>query len=107
LVPEKYKIELIPFIIPDNFTIRGKVLVHLHCVSPGKNVTLHSADMDLNKKSAVLTETETGRQLKIAEHVVDKDREFYIAKTEEALVPGKAYTIKVMFQKLLMAVCNT
>ena len=103
LVPEKYKIELIPFIIPNNFTIRGKVLVHLNCVSPGKNVTLHSADMDLDRKSIVLTETETGRQLKIVEHVVDEEREFYIAKTEETLTPGKAYSIKVIISFLNLA----
>ena len=52
--------------------------------------------MDLDRKSIVLTETETGRQLKIVEHVVDEEREFYIAKTEETLTPGKAYTIKVI-----------
>ena len=52
--------------------------------------------MDLDRKSIVLTETETGRQLKIVEHVVDEEREFYIAKTEETLTPGKAYSIKVI-----------
>ena len=33
LVPEKYKVELVPFIIPGNFTIRGKVLLENHLAS--------------------------------------------------------------------------
>ncbi len=55
LLPEKYRIELVPFIIPDNFTIRGKVVINMNCVSPGNNVTLHYADMDLDKKSILVS----------------------------------------------------
>jgi hypothetical protein len=45
----------VPFIIPDNFTIRGKVVINMNCVSPGNNVTLHYADMDLDKKSILVS----------------------------------------------------
>ena len=48
LKPELYKLELLPFIIPDNFTIRGHLELTLECVAVSKNVTLHVADMTLS-----------------------------------------------------------
>ena len=53
LKPELYKLELLPFIIPDNFTIRGHLELTLECVAVSKNVTLHVADMTLSMTTLV------------------------------------------------------
>ena len=99
LVPEKYKVELVPFIIPGNFTIRGKVLIRLKCVSAGNNVTLHTADTELDRDSVVVRELGTERKIPVAEHVFDGDREFYIARLKESLAVGKSYSIEVQKRK--------
>jgi hypothetical protein len=93
----------VPFIIPENFTIRGKVVVEMNCVSPGKNVTLHFADMELHKSSIVLKEGESGKKVPIAEHVFDSDREFYIAQLNEGLTVGKSYSIQVKKNQLMQS----
>ena len=56
LIPEKYKLELVPFIIPDNFTIRGYVEVEMKAVIAGDNVTLHVADMTLDNDTVTVEE---------------------------------------------------
>ena len=45
--PELYNLQLLPFIIPENFTIDGHLELTMVCQSVGKNVTLHMADMKL------------------------------------------------------------
>lgn len=61
----------------------------MKCMSPGKNVTLHSIDLDVKTDEITLVEEETGKSFKIASHKFDKEKEFYIAKLQEALVPGE------------------
>ncbi len=61
----------------------------MKCISPGKNVTLHSIDLDVKTDEVTLVEEETGKSYKIESHTFDKEKEFYIAKLQEALVPGK------------------
>ena len=46
LEPEHYRVSLIPFIKPDNYTIRGDVAITMKCVESGSNnVTVHIADL--------------------------------------------------------------
>ena len=35
LLPELYDVRLVPFIIPDNYTIKGKVAIDMNCQSEG------------------------------------------------------------------------
>ena len=39
--PSNYQIHLIPFIIPDNFTISGHVEIDLDVSEPSDSITLH------------------------------------------------------------------
>ncbi len=51
VVPVSYVLSLIPFIIPDNFTISGSVSVNMRCVKGGsKSIKLHSKDTDVRRK---------------------------------------------------------
>ena len=47
LKPELYQIELVPFIIQNNFTIRGKLELTMLCEQESTNVTLHTKNLVL------------------------------------------------------------
>ncbi len=96
LKPELYKIELLPFIIPDNFTIRGRLELTMSChIEVSKNVTLHVADMTLDNDTITLIDMSTGKNIPIVKHSYDLDREFYIAHLGQTLKPGNEYVIKI------------
>ena len=64
LLPEKYKVELVPFLIPDNFTIRGHVEITMTATVDGAtNVTLHVNDMKLENDTISLKEMDSGEQV--------------------------------------------
>ena len=97
LKPELYTVELLPFIIPDNFTIRGRLELTMECLSVSKNVTLHVADMELDNDTISLTDMSSGKDVPIVKHAYDKDREFYIAHLSQSLTPGKTYKININY----------
>ena len=47
LKPELYQIELLPFIIQNNFTIRGKLELAMLCEQESTNVTLKTKNLVL------------------------------------------------------------
>ena len=101
LNPENYTLELVPFIIPDNFTIRGDVEIRMLCNEASDNVTLHVADILVENSTVVLKESDTGREIPIIGHEYDRDREFYISKLGEMLQPRKMYSIKIAYTAYL------
>ena len=48
IVPLSYNLQLVPFIIPDNFTISGAVSIELACLGDTTNITLHSKQKEIN-----------------------------------------------------------
>ena len=101
LVPVLYTLELVPFIIPDNFTIRGHVQIEMLCRQAADNVTLHVADLLLQNNTVRLEEKTTKKEVPITGHDYDRDREFYIAKLGDNLQPGKVYVIKIEYTAYL------
>jgi len=97
LIPELYTIHLTPFIIPDNFTIRGYVEIEMRCTQAANNVTLHLADIIVNNDTVRMEEKVTGKEIVIMSHSYDKDREFYISHLAESLKPENVYTIKIEY----------
>lgn len=100
LVPEQYDLKLTPFIIPDNWTINGYVEITMLCKLAGKNVTVHSADTEIQNKTVVVQD-EDGDNIKISSYSYDHDREFFILQLSENLVVGKRYTVKMKFTSFL------
>merc|ERR1712218_552124 len=96
-----YTLKLLPFIIPDNFTIRGHLDLTMESVSVAKNVTLHVAELTLEESTITLTDMETRKTIPIEKHAYDADREFYIAHLSQTLVPGKKYQISIDFLAIL------
>ena len=52
LKPLAYKVSLIPFIIPGNFTIKGSVVISLKAIESGaNNITIHSIATNISHES--------------------------------------------------------
>ena len=52
LSPLSYDVKLVPFIIPDNFTIEGSMSLVMEAKTSGStNITLHSAETDIDHSS--------------------------------------------------------
>ena len=103
LLPLSYEVKLVPFIIPDNFTIDGQVSVLMEAATTGSNnITLHSADTEIEHGSVRVAEVTSDGSKVIAEvgisgHDVDKDREFYITRLDRSIVAGRFYKISMRF----------
>ena len=101
LFPLLYTLQLIPFIIPGNFTIRGHVQIEMLCHQAADNVTLHVVDLLLQNNTVRLEEKATKKEVSIIGHEYDTDREFYIANLGENLKPGKVYVISIEYTAYL------
>jgi aminopeptidase N len=97
LKPELYQIELLPFVIPDNFTIQGKLELTMLCEEESKNVTLHSKNLVFEQENIELINVKNGKRISIIEHSYDTDREFYIAKLSQTLKEGTRYKISINY----------
>nr|XP_053644189.1 aminopeptidase N-like [Cherax quadricarinatus] len=98
LKPLHYMVKLQPF-INGNFSIMGYVEVEMEVVEPTSNITLHINDIITNNETIKLTPSDdrTGPGIRIVRHLCDKEREFYIAKLNEELKPGKKYVLSMEF----------
>jgi len=96
LLPINYRIELVPFLIPDNFTIRGLTEIEMDCVESAFNVTLHTADM-LIQNDTIEVKEEDGKRVEIFQVDYDLDREFIIINLNSGLSAGKKYFITIRY----------
>ena len=101
LIPLAYKVQLTPFIVPDNYTIRGYAEIRMRCDAPGRNVTVHAADLAMMNETIVVEEVGTGKNIPIRKHSYDFDREFHVAHLRSTLEKGKEYVIKIHFTAVL------
>ena len=81
--PSSYMIHLIPFIIPDNFTISGHVEIDLDVSEPSDNITLHIYDITIHERDVTVL-TEDGSMVDIVGHSYDEERQFYIIHLAKA-----------------------
>jgi len=100
LVPVNYKLELVPFIVPDNFSIRGYAEIEMHCTEGAFNVTLHVADMVVENDTVALMEKD-GAPVDIFNIDYDLDREFIVVNLNAGLEAGKNYVIRIHYTAYL------
>ena len=101
LKPTKYKVQLVPFLIPDNFTTRGYVEIAMKCEKETENITMHAVDMTIDYDSVTVEEEEGLQTVGVRSHEVDSDRDFYIAHMDMPLKEGRTYIIKINFTSRL------
>lgn len=101
LEPLHYNLELVPFLIPDNFTIRGRVEIEVLCRLPATNITLHAADLEIDNSTVTVSDLSTGDDIEVSGVAYDEAREFYILNTGSELEQGKKYVIKIRYTAFL------
>lgn len=99
IVPLHYVIELQPFLVPSNFTIKGQVEITVKCVEKTSNVTLHVKNIDMDVSSLRLSSVgDEGVPVpKISRTSQDKDKQFFILHMENELQDGIDYKISAKF----------
>ena len=93
LIPEKYNLFLTPFIIKDNYTIKGHVDITVNVVRSTSEVTLHIKDITIYENSVQVAnhiDIVTG-------HGYDAAREFYIIYLNKELTPGSTIRVSIDF----------
>ena len=101
LEPLHYNLELVPFLIPDNFTIRGGVEIEVLCRLPATNITLHAADLEIENNTVTVTDLSTGDDIEVVDVAYDEAREFFILNTGSELEQDKKYVIKIQYTAFL------
>ena len=101
LEPLHYNLELVPFLIPDNFTIRGEVEIEVLCRVSATNITLHAADLEIENSTVTVNDMSTGDDIEVVDVAYDEAREFFILNTGSELEQGKKYVIKIQYTAFL------
>jgi len=100
LAPLHYTVDLVPFIQPDNFTIRGYTEIEMECVKEGYNITLHVADL-LVQNDTVEVEEVGGGDVEVFKLEYDTAREFLVIQLQAALIPGRQYKVRIHYTAYL------
>ena len=80
----RYEVHLIPFLIPDNFTIRGEADIWVEITAATTNITLHIYDVTIHEDRVTVT-SEAGVEVAVAGHGYDDTRQFYVVHLGQQL----------------------
>lgn len=80
----RYELFLIPFIIPDNFTINGLVHIDVDISTATTNITVHVYDMEIHETEVGVL-LEDGSSVEVTGHGYDQERQFYIISLGQEL----------------------
>ncbi|XP_059049755.1 aminopeptidase N [Achroia grisella] len=97
--PDRYYIELTPYIFEGNFTFHGKTSIVLTVKNDTQQVTFHS--VELNFTSIELFEQSEGKALKITRRSEDVPRQFCIITLAETLKAGQQYVLNITYTGIL------
>uniref|UniRef100_A0A146LYB5 Aminopeptidase n=3 Tax=Lygus hesperus TaxID=30085 RepID=A0A146LYB5_LYGHE len=108
VVPHSYNLKLIPFIQQGNFNFSGNVDITVNVTQATYNITLHSADLSIQKTSvrrvveenAVMDEDSPDFQIPIRKTEFDLKREFFVIHLNRPLEPGQ-YKVNIEFTGIL------
>ena len=85
----RYELFLVPYIIPDNFTIKGEVHIDVDITSATSNLTVHVSDMDIHEGKVSVSLTD-GSSVQVTGHGYDQERQFYIISLGQELAQTSA-----------------
>ena len=87
----RYELFLVPYIIPDNFTIKGEVHIDVDITSATSNLTVHVSDMDIHEGKVSVSLTD-GSSVQVTGHGYDQERQFYIISLGQELGPSAKWS---------------
>jgi len=103
--PLYYKVDLIPYIDPvKNFSIDGKVSIHILCLQETKRVTIHVKNVTVHATTVSLEKIEEDRNatnFNVVNQEYDIPRDFFNVTFDRALSPGVTYRLHMEFEAIL------
>ncbi|PNF34108.1 Aminopeptidase N [Cryptotermes secundus] len=98
-IPTHYRIQLVPFIMEDNFTTSGEVWITLKCLEAADNITLNINDIEVQESSVKVTQLHPKKDLSIqvVDHVYNTDAQTYSSILDQQLMPGGQYELYIKF----------
>lgn len=100
VVPVSYDIQLVPFLIVDNFTFNGEVSIVVDVVENCSNITLHVAALTIHEaKLNAIDDVNTS--IGIVEKRVDTAKQFLIIETGSELTKGSQYRLYIKYEGVL------
>ncbi|KAL0271356.1 UNVERIFIED_CONTAM: hypothetical protein PYX00_008471 [Menopon gallinae] len=100
VVPDSYEIKLIPFLLNDNFTFSGEVLITVNATEDADRVTLHVKEIEIEEKSVVVKRSDGGSQ-EIERFSNDTEQQVFVIHTRGMLRRGEQYRIGMKFTGIL------
>ncbi|KAG8235173.1 hypothetical protein J437_LFUL015479 [Ladona fulva] len=106
LYPIHYRVRLMPFIWPGNFTTAGELDLLVDCLHSAHNVTLYAKEIDVLDDSVHIFlqdgENHLGKEIPLDPHEkLEVNSKELIIKTAEELKAGSKYRIQMQFIALL------
>ncbi|XP_030752545.1 aminopeptidase N-like [Sitophilus oryzae] len=101
VMPENYRLEIItPLGEKDNFDFHGKVWIETSCVTPTKNITLHSKDLEIEEEKVALKDISSKviKEIKELKVTYDKENDFLIILLDQPLTEDHRYEIYIPFK---------
>ena len=105
IVPMEYDVEMIPFIVEDNFTIAGSMQLEFFYredqigsdMDLKREIKLHRNYIAIHEASVVIQNVATGDKVGIAGHEYDLEREMYIIHLTEDLADLNIYNLTITY----------
>ncbi|CAH0553358.1 unnamed protein product [Brassicogethes aeneus] len=98
IVPNFYKLDLVPYLEEGNFTFNGDILIEINVTKTCNNITLHSIDLNILSVDVFDHENNSVGIRSIEE---DKKVQFLVISLAENIISGRQYYIRIIFDGLL------
>uniref|UniRef100_A0A2A4J2H3 Aminopeptidase n=1 Tax=Heliothis virescens TaxID=7102 RepID=A0A2A4J2H3_HELVI len=97
--PERYFLNITPYIYEGNFTFDGEVTIFLTIVEETKELTFHGVELTIHEIK--IHEIDDDHLIYIVRHLEDAPRNFHILTLGSSLLVGKQYVMSVRYTGLL------
>ncbi|KAH9643225.1 hypothetical protein HF086_012887 [Spodoptera exigua] len=97
--PEKYFLNITPYIYEGNFTFDGEVTIHLAVVEETKEITFHGVELTIH--DIKIHEKDDDHLIYIVRQLEDVPRNFHILTLGSSLEVGKQYILSIKYTGIL------
>ncbi|XP_047022834.1 aminopeptidase N [Helicoverpa zea] len=97
--PERYFLNITPYIYEGNFTFDGEVTIYLTIVEETKELTFHGVELKIHEIR--IHEIDDDHLIYIVRHLEDVPRNFHILTLGSSLLVGRQYVMSVRYTGLL------
>ncbi|XP_069682405.1 aminopeptidase N-like isoform X1 [Periplaneta americana] len=99
IIPTHYRIQLVPFILEDNFTTAGEVWIDLECLEAANNVTLNINDIEVYEDAVQVTQLlqKGNLTIQVVDHLYNDVAQTYSVILGQKLIPGESYQLYIKF----------